>query len=207
MSSVLFWDVGPHQLGASCRRFGNIVSVPSSSVTLEDGTETLLQAVCYKLPHNTVQSPKRAINSYTALRNPVFFSCLASTGFHRWATTVLRVYRIHFVGVIWVSTQEFEFAQWKRIWLTAALYICGKSGVKSCEEDMQILLCVYTSVHCYIYTFEHRPSMNVITYHHFIYCKNHTFVIYFIYLLINYFLIFVFIRYLLLIMGQVAQSV
>lgn len=143
MKSLLFWDVGRHQLGVSCRRFGNIVSVPSSSVTLEDGTDTILQAVGYKLPHNTVQCPKRARNSYTALRILVFFPYLASTEFHRWATTVLRVYRIHFVGAIWVSTQSLNLLNEKDLTDSRSCHLCEIWSPELRRGYANFIMCLY----------------------------------------------------------------
>ena len=176
-----------------------ILYLPSSIVTLEDGTDTLLQAVGYKLPHNTVQCPEIVRNGYTALRKPVFFSCLASTGFHRWATIALRVCRIHFVGAIGVSTQilsllsEKEF-DWQPVF-PSAWSLESRVAKRLCK-------CYYVFVQLYIVTsiclstgLLWTPLPIVISFT----AKITHFVIYFIYLLIKYFLIFLFIRCLLLI--------
>jgi len=122
------------------------VSVPSSNVTPEYVTDTVLQAVGYKLPRNTVQCPKSARNSYTALRK-FLCSCLASTGFRRWATTVLRVYRIHFVGAIRVKSlnlfKEKEF-DWQPL----------LPSVWSLESRIAKRICklYYVFMHLYIVT-------------------------------------------------------
>jgi hypothetical protein len=97
-----------------------------------------------------------------------FLSCIASTGFHRWVTTVLRVYRIHFVGTIRVSTlswnlpnkKEFDWqplfpSVWspesrvaKRLWKFYYVFI-------HCYIYTLLHLYIVTSVHCYICTLLH----------------------------------------------------
>ena len=116
-------------------------------------TSTPVQAVRYKLPHNTVQCPKRATNSNTALRKSVFFSCLASTGFHRWATTALHVYRIHSVGAIGVSTQSLKLLNEKEFdWQPPFPSVWSlESRMRRRYANFIMYLYIYTLLHLYVW--------------------------------------------------------